>query len=82
MRELGLGVYTEDLFSTGNDVDNRAAVAELPPLNSTSSGSPSSVSAETSTRPSTGSGCTREADALPVSHPLAAGVERAEKLRE
>jgi hypothetical protein len=28
-RELGLGVYTEDLFSTGNDVDNRAAVARV-----------------------------------------------------
>ncbi len=29
MRELGLGVFTEDLFSTGNDVDNRAAVARV-----------------------------------------------------
>jgi hypothetical protein len=28
-RALRLGVYTEDLFSTGNDVDNRAAVARV-----------------------------------------------------
>jgi hypothetical protein len=28
-RELALSVYTEDLFSTGNDVDNRAAVARV-----------------------------------------------------
>ena len=28
-RELTLSVYTEDLFSTGNDVDNRAAVARI-----------------------------------------------------
>jgi hypothetical protein len=28
-RGLGLGVYTQDLFSTGNDVDNRAAVARV-----------------------------------------------------
>jgi hypothetical protein len=26
-RQLSLSVYTEDLFSTGNDADNRAAVA-------------------------------------------------------
>jgi hypothetical protein len=28
-RQLALSVYTEDLFSTGNDVDNRAAVARV-----------------------------------------------------
>ncbi|GLY68434.1 DUF2000 domain-containing protein [Amycolatopsis taiwanensis] len=29
-RELGLSVYTEELFATGNDVDNRAAVRAVP----------------------------------------------------
>jgi hypothetical protein len=29
-RPLALSLYTEDLFSTGNDVDNRAAVARVP----------------------------------------------------
>jgi hypothetical protein len=28
-RDLTLSVYTQDLFSTGNDVDNRAAVAQV-----------------------------------------------------
>lgn len=28
-RQLALSLYTEDLFSTGNDVDNRAVVARL-----------------------------------------------------
>lgn len=29
-RGLHLSVYTDDLFTTGNDVDNRAAVASIP----------------------------------------------------
>jgi hypothetical protein len=29
-RDLSIGVYTDDLFSTGNDVDNRAAVRAVP----------------------------------------------------
>jgi hypothetical protein len=29
-RGLALSVYTDDLFATGNDVDNRAAVAAVP----------------------------------------------------
>jgi hypothetical protein len=29
-RGIGLAVYTEDLFATGNDADNRAAVAAVP----------------------------------------------------
>lgn len=29
-RNLRIGVYTADLFATGNDVDNRAAVAGVP----------------------------------------------------
>lgn len=29
-RDLSIGVYTDDLFSTGNDVDNRAAVLAVP----------------------------------------------------
>jgi hypothetical protein len=29
-RELSVAVYTEDLFSTGNDEDNRAAVGKVP----------------------------------------------------
>jgi len=29
-RELGLAIYTEELFATGNDVDNRAAVRAVP----------------------------------------------------
>jgi hypothetical protein len=29
-RELSVSVYTDDLFTTGNDVDNRAAVASVP----------------------------------------------------
>lgn len=28
-RDLQMSVYTEDLFATGNDVDNRAAVARV-----------------------------------------------------
>jgi len=28
-REVRVGIYTEDLFRTGNDVDNRAAVAAV-----------------------------------------------------
>ena len=28
-RELAVAVYTDDLFATGNDVDNRAAVAKV-----------------------------------------------------
>ena len=29
-RSLAVAVYTEELFATGNDVDNRAAVAAVP----------------------------------------------------
>lgn len=29
-RELALSLYTDDLFATGNDIDNRAAVAAVP----------------------------------------------------
>lgn len=29
-RNLSIAVYTDDLFSTGNDVDNRAAVGAVP----------------------------------------------------
>jgi hypothetical protein len=29
-RELSVSVYTEELFATGNDVDNRAAVRAVP----------------------------------------------------
>jgi hypothetical protein len=29
-RGLGLSIYTEELFATGNDVDNRAAVRAVP----------------------------------------------------
>jgi hypothetical protein len=29
-RDVRLGIFTEDLFETGNDVDNRAAVAAVP----------------------------------------------------
>jgi hypothetical protein len=29
-RGLAVGVYTEELFTTGNDVDNRAAVRAVP----------------------------------------------------
>lgn len=29
-RELTVSVYTDELFTTGNDVDNRAAVAAVP----------------------------------------------------
>jgi len=29
-RELGMAIYTEELFATGNDVDNRAAVRAVP----------------------------------------------------
>lgn len=29
-RNLSIGVYTDDLFSTGNDIDNRAAVRAVP----------------------------------------------------
>lgn len=29
-RELATGVYTEELFATGNDDDNRAAVVDVP----------------------------------------------------
>lgn len=28
-RELGVSIFTNDLFATGNDVDNRAAVAKI-----------------------------------------------------
>ena len=28
-RELTLSIYTQDLFSTGNDIDNRGAVAQI-----------------------------------------------------
>lgn len=30
MRKLSVSVYTDELFTTGNDVDNRAAVAAVP----------------------------------------------------
>lgn len=29
-RDLQVAVYTDDLFATGNDIDNRAAVAAVP----------------------------------------------------
>jgi hypothetical protein len=29
-RDLSVSVYTDELFTTGNDVDNRAAVAAVP----------------------------------------------------
>lgn len=32
-RELSVSVYTDELFTTGNDVDNRAAVAAVPTEN-------------------------------------------------
>lgn len=59
-RGMPLAVYTEDLFATGHDAANRAAVAAWPPRTSTWWGSLCGVRRTPSTERSKVRGCTSE----------------------
>ena len=54
-RDVPVAFYTHEMFSTGHDADNRAAVRAVPPSNSISSASPSVLRTATPTPSCAGS---------------------------